>query len=131
MKYMNFLAADLGSSNGCVVLGEYNGEKLRATEVHRFENNPVSILGHNYWDILRLFFEVTNGIAAYHKKYRKEIKSIGIDAWGNDFAMFCRSGHLISNPSHYRNSHTEGILSKTEHIISEKEIFEMTGIRLS
>lgn len=131
MEFMSFLAADLGASNGRVILGEFDGGKIKTTELHRFANEPVTVLGHNYWDILRLFLEVNRGISCVSRQYGKKLKSIGIDSWGNDFALINKDGHLLANPNHYRNSHLDGIVERKSGIISEREIFNITGIGTS
>ena len=50
----NFLAADLGASNGRVLLGRWNGERFDVEELHRFANGPTTVLDRMYWDVLTL-----------------------------------------------------------------------------
>ena len=44
------------------MLGTFDGERIRLQEIHRFSNDPVIVNGTMYWDILRLFHEVKQGI---------------------------------------------------------------------
>ena len=52
------LAFDFGASSGRAVIGIFDGRTIRMEEIHRFSNDPVTINGTMYWDILRLFHEV-------------------------------------------------------------------------
>ena len=42
-KMRNLLAFDLGASNGRAILGQFDGEKITMTELHRFENNYIEM----------------------------------------------------------------------------------------
>ncbi|OYD07153.1 rhamnulokinase [Paludifilum halophilum] len=122
------LAVDLGASSGRVLTGEFDGERLNVGEVHRFENKPVSLLGTLYWDLLHLYQQVLLGIG----RVRKEdgpIVSLGVDSWAVDYGLLDRSGHLLSNPVHYRDRRTEGIMEKVGRQIPREEIFRQTGIQ--
>jgi rhamnulokinase len=59
---MNYLAIDLGASSGRGIIGRFDGEKLTLEEIHRFPNDPVSVCGTLYWDILRIFHEIKAAI---------------------------------------------------------------------
>jgi len=61
----NFLAIDLGASSGRVMAGRWNGQRFALHELHRFPNGPVAVHGHLHWDVLRLWHEITTGIAQY------------------------------------------------------------------
>ena len=56
------LAFDFGASSGRAIIGHFDGENIRLEEVHRFSNDPVSMNGTLYWDVLRLFFEIKQGL---------------------------------------------------------------------
>lgn len=56
------LAFDFGASSGRAIIGHFDGENIRLEEVHRFSNDPVSVNGTLYWDVLRLFFEIKQGL---------------------------------------------------------------------
>ena len=61
-KIYKFLAFDFGASSGRAILAKFDGEKLVLEEKHRFSNDPVNINGDLHWDVLRLFFEIKQGI---------------------------------------------------------------------
>ena len=71
------LAFDFGASGGRAMCGTFDGEKITIEELHRFSNDPVILNGTMYWDVLRLFFEIKQGLIKA-KKCGK-IESIGID----------------------------------------------------
>ena len=106
----NFLAIDLGASHGRAVLGKYNGKKLNLEVLHDFENGGVNINGNLYWDVLKQFNEIKNGLKKAAENCN--LNSIGIDTWGVDYALLDQSGSLISNPYHYRDHRTDNIMTK-------------------
>ncbi len=65
----NFLAADLGASNGRVLLARWDGARFDLDVVHRFPNGPVNVPGRQYWDVLRLWASIKEGMARYVSQY--------------------------------------------------------------
>ena len=61
-KMRNLLAFDLGASNGRAILGQFDGEKITMTELHRFENNYVEMNGVFYWDTPYLYNQLKQGL---------------------------------------------------------------------
>lgn len=127
MKPRKILAFDFGASSGRAVIAELSDGKLQMTEIHRFPNEPVNIRGRLYWDILRLFHEIKQGIVLANQK--GGFDSIGIDTWGVDFGLIDENGELLENPAHYRDSRTNDIPSEVFKIISQNEIYSKTGIQ--
>jgi rhamnulokinase len=128
-KGKNYIIADFGASNGRVSVGNYNPDKgtFNIETVHRFDNSQVLLNGRYYWDILRLFSELKTGIRIAAGKYKK-ITSIGIDAWGLDFAFIDKNGKIMSNPLTYRDpGKSKRDASKLFKNITEKEFFNLTG----
>jgi sugar (pentulose or hexulose) kinase len=105
----NFLAVDLGASNGRVLLARWDGSQFELEELHRFPNGPVRVLGHIHWDFLRIWSEILAGFARYAALSDRPLSGIGVDTWGVDFALLDRSGRLLGNPFHYRDARTDGI----------------------
>lgn len=124
-----YLAVDLGASSGRVVAGLFDGARLRLEEVHRFENGPVHVGPRTYWDVLRLWGHVLEGLRAAGSRYGGQISSIGVDTWGVDFGLLGRGDELLGNPRHYRDHHTDGILDKAFGIVRREEIFAATGLQ--
>ena len=106
MSKKRVLAFDYGASSGRAIIGTYDGEKITLEEVHRFSNDPVMIGNTMYWDTLRLFFEMKQGMVK--AKLAGGFDSIGIDTWGVDFGMLDKRGMLVETPIHYRDARTVG-----------------------
>ncbi|MCC7262779.1 MAG: rhamnulokinase [Candidatus Latescibacteria bacterium] len=121
------LAFDLGAESGRAMLGQFDGARLELSEVHRFANGPVQVFEHLYWDPLRLFAEMQQGLM--QAAGQGGIDSIGIDTWGVDFALLGRGDVLLENPRNYRDPRTEGMLEAAFARVPREEIFAHTGVQ--
>ena len=121
------LAFDFGASSGRAIIGKFENGKIELEEVHRFSNDPVSVGGTTYWDVLRLFHEIKQGIIK--AKQAGGFDSIGIDTWGVDFGLIDEFGCLLENPIHYRDTRTVGMIEEAEKYISKREMYDITGIQ--
>ena len=128
MKKQSMIAFDLGAGSGRGMIGHFNGSRLEMEELHRFSNDPVELTGHTYWDILRLYREICQGLLKFSNQEEDGIASVGIDTWGVDFGLLDRSGQLMGNPYHYRDVRTDGIPEKAFQKVSKEEIYQRTGI---
>lgn len=126
---VNFLAADLGASNGRLLLGRWDGERFSLQELHRFANGPVTVLGRLYWDALSLWQEIKNGLARYAAQEQAPLGGIGIDTWGVDYALLDHAGRLLGNPVHYRDARTNGMMERVFRRVPRAELFAQTGIQ--
>lgn len=124
-KEVKVLAVDFGASSGRVMLGTYDGSKITAKEIHRFSNDPVILNGTMYWDVLRLFHEIKQGLIK--AKAFGGADSIGVDTWGVDFGLLDKKGYLLENPVHYRDGRTEGMVEKGFALIPRERFYELTG----
>ncbi|MBO0794487.1 MAG: hypothetical protein J2P36_26535, partial [Ktedonobacteraceae bacterium] len=73
---VNVLAFDLGASSGRAVAGTFDGKSIAIRETHRFPNDLVRVGSHLYWDILRLFTEVKQGLVAARTQGYSDLRSI-------------------------------------------------------
>ena len=87
------LAFDFGASSGRAVVGTFDGRTIHMEEVHRFANDPVMVRGTMYWDVLRLFHEIKQGMTKAHLS--GPVASIGIDTWGVDFGLLDQRGNSV------------------------------------
>ncbi len=126
---LDFIAIDLGASNGRVMAGTWDGARFHLREVHRFPNGPVNVLGHLHWDVLRMWQDVQEGLTRYAASASNPLVSLGVDTWGVDFALLDRTGHLIGNPYHYRDARTDGMMARAFARVPKEEIFARTGIQ--
>lgn len=125
---MRILAYDLGASSGRAILGRLTSRKMEVEELHRFPNDPVQVGDHLYWDVLRLYHEIKQGlIKAKHQGALPQ--SIGIDTWAVDFGLLDKNGELLGHPYHYRDRHTNGMMEKLFDEVPRDEIFNRTGIQ--
>jgi len=124
----NYLAVDLGASNGRTILGRFDGSKITLEELTRFENNYVEVGCGYYWDVLHLYSCIKDGLCQHAKSNMGELKGIGIDTWGVDFGLLDKQGKLIGNPHAYRDQRgTRGRQAFTEKY-GERCAFDLTGI---
>ncbi len=128
---MKVLAFDLGASSGRAILGIYENGHLETEEIHRFSNDPVTVNGTIYWDILRLFFEIKTGLQKCVNAGHKDIESIAIDTWGVDFGLLDKDGKLLENPVHYRDGRVDGMMEKVFEIVPRDRIYSSTGIQFA
>lgn len=122
------LAIDLGASSGRAILGQIDNSRLHLNEIHRFDNRPVLLPDGLHWNVLSIYQEILSSITKA-KNISKNVNSLGIDAWGLDFALLDARGSLIEIPFHYRDHRTQGMMAKAFQRISRQEIFQATGIQ--
>jgi rhamnulokinase len=129
MAHKAYLAVDMGASSGRHVLGLFDGRQLGLEEVYRFENGPVEVAGHLYWDLLGQWSDVRQGLRAASNKAPGGIVSVGVDTWGVDFGLLGRNDELLGNPYHYRDGRTNDMMGKAFGIVSREEIFRSSGLQ--
>ncbi|MBU8567027.1 rhamnulokinase [Virgibacillus pantothenticus] len=128
MTYKKLLAVDLGASSGRVMQGLFDGKKVELSEVHRFNNNPISVEDNLYWDVLNLFQQIKKGIV---KSSRDgiPIESIAVDTWGVDYCYLDKDGDLIFNPRSYRDQRTKRYENDFYKELSKEDLFKKTGVQ--
>ena len=129
-KIRNFIAFDLGASNGRAILGRFDGEKITMHELHRFENNYVEMNGVFYWDTPYLYSQLKQGLLAFKQGGYGDLDAFGIDTWGVDFGLLDKNGHLNGIPRSYRLGTQEDIDAVKEKIPAET-LYSRTGIDTS
>ena len=102
-------------------------ERIRMEEVHRFSNDPVILNDTMYWDTLRHFFEIKQGIVK--AKQKGGFDSIGIDTWGVDFGLLDEHGALLESAVHYRDDRTLGMQEEVFKAIPKDEVYRLTGLQ--
>ncbi|WP_149496506.1 rhamnulokinase [Roseiconus lacunae] len=127
------LAVDLGASSGRVIAGWLDGGKLSLEEVHRFANDPVLIQDSLQWNVHSLWAEIREGLRVAAGKYQA-IRSVGVDTWGVDYVLIDRNGQLAGPVRNYRDSRTQGMLSRACERMGGGEagraaIFAATGLQ--
>lgn len=125
----SFIAIDLGAESGRAMLGTLCDGALVLSESHRFANTPRIVGGSMQWDLPRLFDEIKFGIQKAASTADNPPLGIGVDTWGVDFGLLDARAELISNPVHYRDARTNGILETAFEIVPHREIYMQTGIQ--
>ncbi|MEL9909458.1 MAG: rhamnulokinase family protein [Desulfurococcus sp.] len=133
MKPILVLAFDLGASGGRAIVGkiDLDARKVEMEEIYRFPNSPIRVRDHLYWDVLRIWNEVKEGISIAYKKYGEQIISIGIDTWGVDFALLDSNGELVGLPYSYRDPRRSQAMRELLSVIPPEKIYMKTGIQFT
>lgn len=126
---LNYLAIDLGAESGRTIVGTIDDCKLTLTETHRFVNRPVRVPDGLQWDVLHLWSDIKAGLDKSSKTFKNNLAGIGFDTWGVDFALLDKNKLLLSNPFHYRDARTDGMLSEAFKRLPREEIFYYTGVQ--
>ena len=121
------LAFDFGASSGRAMIGSYDGSSISLEEIHRFTNDPVMVNGKMYWDVLRLFHEIKQGIIKAQNS--GGFDSIGIDTWGVDFVLLDQQGQRVGLPVAYRDSRTNGLMAQAQQQLGKRDIYQRSGIQ--
>ena len=108
------------------MLGRLRAGVLDVSEIHRFVNEPVRQNGSLHWDVLRIWLELKQGM---ERAAGTPIESVGVDAWGCDYALVGEQGVLLQNPYHYRDKRTDGIMEAVFERVPADEIYAVTGIQ--
>jgi rhamnulokinase len=126
---LKLLAIDLGAESGRAILGQFDGERIALSEVHRFPNTPVPLPDGLHWDALNLWSEIRKALALANKEHNGQLAGMGLDTWGVDFGLLDRDGTLLGNPYHYRDGRTDGMVEAAFQRVPREEIFAQTGIQ--
>jgi rhamnulokinase len=124
-----YAAVDLGASGGRVMVARVGRSRLELAEAHRFANQPVRLPDGLHWDVLRLYQDVLHGLGNAARG-GAAIVSVGVDSWGVDYGLLDRSGALLGNPYHYRDSRTDGVADKLHAVISRRDLYAITGVQV-
>ncbi len=103
----------------------FDAGRISSAEIHRFPNNPVTVNGTLYWDVLRLWYEIQQGLS---KALSQRADGIAIDSFGVDFGLLDERGNLIGNPVHMRDRRTEGMMDWVFERIPRETLFLRTGV---
>ena len=123
-----FLAFDLGAESGRAMAGRLQSGLLDLTEVRRFSNEPIREGATLRWDLPRLWREMQRGLEQVASNGIVPA-SIGVDTWGCDYGLLDEDGALVSNPYHYRDERTDGVMDSVVARVPRSSIYDITGIQ--
>lgn len=121
----NVLALDIGAASGRAVVGELKKNRLKLTEVARFQNVPTHDQERLAWDVDGLMKNIKHGIAVANDAHH--LKGIGVTTWGVDFGLIGNSGQLLEAPTHFRDVQVADYLKNAPISVKESDLYEMTG----
>ncbi|HOK57122.1 MAG TPA: rhamnulokinase family protein [bacterium] len=122
-----YIAIDLGAESGRGIIGNFDENKIYINEIHRFSTYNSIILNHRFWNVLSIFEEIKKILSI--AKDKGEIAGIGVTTWGVDCGFIGENNLLLSNPFHYRDERTNGIMEEVFQILPKERIFKETGIQ--
>ena len=123
------LSVDLGAGSGRVIAALYDGSKLSLEVVSRFDNTPVEISGHIYWNFPSLLANIRAGLAAGAAKYGN-VAAVGVDTWGVDYGLVDKSGRLLGLPVAYRDSRNcPERTNEVFDLVGKRALYDATGIQ--
>ncbi len=125
-------AADLGAGSGRVFVGALNTPAPALQEVHRFTYAPRRRAGHLRWDAAALLAGLREGMVRASDTARRAggaLDSVGVDAWGVDYALIGDEGRLLEDPVCYRDERIAGVTDRVLARVSQSRLFEATGIQ--
>lgn len=124
-----FLAFDLGAESGRAMAGIFADGRLRLEELHRFPNSGVRVGAALHWDVLALWRELQRGLALAAQRPDLDVRSLGVDTWGVDFALLAADDTLIGNPYHYRDARTNGMMELAFRNVPRETLYAATGVQ--
>jgi sugar (pentulose or hexulose) kinase len=107
------------------VLGRFEQGRLALHEVRRFPNTPIADGRTLRWDVGALWTEMLRALASMGDA----LTSVGVDAWGCDYALLDDHGELVERPYHYRDHRTDSAMASALAHVSRDEIYQITGIQ--
>jgi len=132
MKLTWHIAIDLGSSNGRVFLGRFNGREPELVEAYRFANAPIFQDNHWRWDWLYLRSEIRAGLCkAAELAGRGKIVSLGCSGWAQDFVLLDAASRILENPICYRDEFTHGLPQAFADVILPAALVKRVGCAVS
>lgn len=121
-------AVDLGATSGRVILGRFTHGQLRLGHVARFANDPVRTPDGLHWNLLELYRQVLEGLAAAEREGPGEILSVGVDSWAVDYALL-RGGRPLGLPYHYRDGRTAAGVEQVHARIDPAALYRRNGLQ--
>ena len=140
-----FIAVDLGSSSGRVMLGTVSPPEGEGSEnessgsytlqqVHRFANIPLQPGESGFdalaWDAHHLFDETLDGVSKAIELARERqlpIAGIGVDAWGVDYGRIDSGGELLPPVRHHRGA-DHSMPVRSAEAVDPTTAYRITGV---
>ena len=118
------------------MVGVLSGEppRLRLEEVHRFEHVSCPTPTGPVWDLTGIWQNILTGIRAaqsWCNENHAELRSVGVDTWGVDWALLGSSGELLALPHCYRDPQNDAACQRVlDRLGGFEKLYARTGIQL-
>ena len=124
-----YIAFDLGATSGRTILAHIENETVQMEVINRFPNKFHLLGDYLHWNVIGLFEQMLEGLAAALAKTNADKISIGVDTWGVDSGLISPHGEICLSPYAYRDPRTSNIPAEVFKQISQAEIYSETGIQ--
>lgn len=122
-------AVDLGAESGRVARVRFDGERLHLDVVNRFPHQPRPVDGVLRWDMETLWGGIRDGLAIMATD-PDPIQAVGVDAWGVDYGLLDDSGHLVDDPTCYRDARQPVQHDRALREIGAERLYDATGVQI-
>jgi len=123
-----YVACDLGSEVGRIMVGTLHQGQLMVSEAYRFENLPVQSKEALEWNIGQIYQELVEGFRGIGKQ-DEPVHGISCTSWGADYLLFEANGSLLTPAFHHRDPRTEAVVQKFLSKVSWEEIYAETAVQ--
>ncbi len=126
---MKYAAFDLGASSGKLFCGSLQNGKLRVEPVYSFPNGVVCLKDGMYWDFMRIYTELINGLRRAEADGR--VDSLGIDSYNNDFSLIDAYGEMLTPVRAYRDPRTQKYWNRIFEIMPKRSVYLHSGNQIA
>lgn len=124
-----YIAIDLGTDSGKVILATVTDGRPELETVHSFPMHTTRMAGKNFWNIYSIFDEVLCGLSKIGAR-RIQIESIGVDSWSSDFVCVADDGSFIGLPRSGYGTVGGSVREKFFKKITADDYYSTTGIQI-
>jgi len=121
-----YVACDLGTRVGRVMLGTLHNGTLAMGELRRFANKPVQDKNGLGWDISHLYQEIILALRELGSQ-EANIRSISCSSWPADYMLFSSDGALLAPAFHSADPRGAEGLARVQKKIPAGFIHAETG----
>ena len=128
LRFMRYLAVDLGAESGRVMLGTLEDGRISLEELSRFSNTPIREGDAMYWNIPALLDGIREGLARAGA-LGQAITSVSADAWGVDYVLLDEAGEIMEPVFHYRHPRTAEGEKRVLAKVDWPTLFDESGVQ--
>ena len=126
---MKCVAFDLGASSGKLFEGHIENDRLHVAPVYAFPNGIVRLGDDMYWDFMRIYSELCEGLR--RAEARAPVDSLGIDSFNNDFSLIDARGEMLIPIRSYRDPRTQRHWDEIFAIMPQREVYMRSGNQIA